>query len=336
MHPSSQSIERNARTFAEYQNLLIMNPPAHDDLSYLTPKMILTFDYRVYLSHQAEWEDRIAFTLAHKPEHAYDAALVYLPKSKGELELMLAYIAPMLVRGGDLFLVGEKKGGIASAAKKLAHYGADYSKLDSAKHCQLWQVNLDSEAEPFKLSAWIKHLPIRFKDSEISVASMPGVFSFAELDEGTALLMEHLPEKLEGRILDFGCGCGVLGVYTKLMNPSVQLEMVDINLLALVCAEKTAELNGVQANVYPSDGWMQVSGRVNGVVTNPPFHRGISTEYETTEQFIYKAKDKMAKYAPFLLVANSFLKYAAIIEKTFGRCDVLAETTKFRVYKGQR
>src|SRR5690606_30799484 len=112
-----------------------------------------------------------------------------------------------------------------------------------------------------------------------------------------------------------------LGVYTKLMNPSVQLDMVDINLLALVCAEKTAELNGVQANVYPSDGWMQVSGRVNGVVTNPPFHRGISTEYETTEQFIYKAKDKMAKYAPFLLVANSFLKYAAIIEKTFGRCD---------------
>ena len=49
-----------------------------------------------------------------------------------------------------------------------------------------------------------------------------------------------------------------------------------------------------------------------------------------------KAKDKMAKFAPFILVANSFLKYAAVIEKTFGRCEVVAETSKFRVYKSQR
>jgi 16S rRNA (guanine1207-N2)-methyltransferase len=336
MHPTSQSIERNARTFAHYQNLLIMNPPAHDDLSYLTPKMILTFDFRVFLSHQAEWEDRIAFSLEHESAEAYDAVLIYLPKSKGELDLVLAYVAPMLAKGGDLFLVGEKKGGIASAAKKLESYGVNFSKLDSAKHCQLWQVTLDRDVEEFNLERWINQVPIIFNQREIMVASMPGVFSFSELDAGTALLMQHLPENLGGRILDFGCGCGVLGVYSKMLNPEIQLEMVDINLLALVCAEKTVALNSMQAKVYPSDGWSQVSGRVNGIVTNPPFHRGLSTEYETTEHFIHKAKDKMAKYAPFLLVANSFLKYAAIIEKTFGRCDVLAETSKFRIYKSQR
>lgn len=336
MHLTSQSIERNARTFAHYQNLLVFNPPAKDDLTFLAPKKVLTFDYRVYQSHLAELENKIEFSIKHVPEQAYDAALIYLPKSKAELDLVLAYISPMLAQGGDLFLVGEKKGGIASAAKKLESYGNNCSKLDSAKHCQLWQVTLDKQAPLFDLDSWVTQVPLSFDQQTMKIASIPGVFSFAELDEGTALLMENIPLKLEGRVLDFGCGCGVLGLYTKLLNPSIQLEMVDINLLALVCAEKTIKMNGSQASIYPSDGWAQVSGRVNAVVTNPPFHRGIDTEYETTEYFIHKAKDKMAKYAPFLLVANSFLKYAAIIEKTFGRCDVLAETSKFRVYKSQR
>ena len=336
MHLTSQSIERNARTFAHYQNLLIVNPPIQDDLTYLAPKKVLTFDYRVYQSHVAELEECIEFSINHVPKKAYDAALIYLPKSKGELDLVLAYITPMLQKGGDIFLVGEKKGGIASAAKKLESYGLNYSKLDSAKHCQLWQVTVESEVPEFDLDQWITQVPVSFNQQDMKIASIPGVFSFAELDEGTALLMENMPTKLEGRVLDFGCGCGVLGLYAKLLNPSIQLEMVDINLLALVCSEKTISMNKCQANIYPSDGWSQVSGRVNAVLTNPPFHRGIATEYETTEYFIHKAKDKMAKYAPFLLVANSFLKYAAIIEKNFGRCDVLVETSKFRVYKGQR
>ncbi len=336
MHLTSQSIERNAQSFAHHQNLLIINPPAQDDLSYLMPKKVLTFDYRVYLSLQAALGDVLEYSLEHVPEQAYDAVLIYLPKSKGELDLILAYVTPMLQVSAEIYLVGEKKGGIASAAKKLDAYGTDCAKLDSAKHCQFWQVSLAKKAKPFLLDEWFQQAQIVFKSQPISIAYLPGVFSFDALDEGSALLMENMPVKLEGRVLDFGCGCGVIGVYAKLLNPAIQLEQVDINLLALTCTRKTLALNQIEASVYPSDGWTQVQGRVNAVVTNPPFHRGLETEYQTTESFIFKAKDKMAKYAPFILVANSFLKYAAVIEKTFGRCDVLAETSKFRVYKSAR
>lgn len=336
MHLTAQLIERNAQQFSDYTDLLIVGPPANDDLSFLCPKKVLTLDYRVYKSLQSSLSDVIDYSLSHDAHGIYDSALIFLPKSKGELDLVLAYIAPMLQRDADIYLVGEKKGGIASAAKKLQAYGANASKLDSAKHCQLWHVSLNVELTPFDVTQWIKEVAISFKGCDLKIAAIPGVFSFAELDEGTALLMENMFARLEGRILDFGCGCGVLGAYTKILNPDISLEMVDINLLALICAEKTLELNGLTAKVYPSDGWDDVTGRVNGVVTNPPFHSGIATEYQTTEYFIHKAKDKMAKHAPFLLVANSFLKYSAIIEKTFGRSDVLAETRKFRVYKSFR
>tara|TARA_R110002072_G_scaffold172728_5_gene327071 strand:- start:14723 stop:15733 length:1011 start_codon:yes stop_codon:yes gene_type:complete len=336
MRLTTQLIERNAQQFSDYKNLLVVGPPADDDLSFLCPQKVLTLDYRVYKSLLSGLADDIEYSLSHQADLVYDGAVVFLPKSKGELDLLLAYIAPMLQRDADIYLVGEKKGGIASAAKKLQDFGEDASKLDSAKHCQLWHVSLGVEAKLFDIDQWIKTIEFDFKGVLIKIAAIPGVFSFAELDEGTALLMDNMFNKLDGRILDFGCGCGVLGVYAKIINPGINLEMVDINLLALICAAKTAELNGIEAKIYPSDGWQDVAGRVNGVVTNPPFHSGIATEYQTTEYFIHKAKDKMAKYAPLLLVANTFLKYAAIIEKTFGRCDVLAETRKFRVYKSFR
>ena len=55
--------------------------------------------------------------------------LAGLPEHWGELDLSLAYIAPMLAKGADIFLVGEKKGGIASAAKKLDSYDKGYPAI---------------------------------------------------------------------------------------------------------------------------------------------------------------------------------------------------------------
>lgn len=332
----SKAVERNASEFLDYESLLIFNPPANDDIDYLSPAAVITFDYGAYQYHQRGLEEKVIFSLEHDANELYDAALIYLPKSKGELDLVLSYLAPMMKQGADVFLVGEKKAGIASAAKKLDSLGSNNSKIDSAKHCQLWQVTYSEQAMPFLLDDWLETYQVCIKEREFQVSTIPGVFSFGSLDQGTELLLNNMFTKLEGRILDFGCGCGVVGAYTKLLNPSIYLEMIDTNLLALICAEKTLKLNSINGKVYPSDGWTDVQGRVSGIVTNPPFHSGVSTEYQTTETFVRKAKDKMSKHAPLLLVANNFLRYASIIESVFGRSDVLVENTKFRVYKAFR
>ena len=44
----------------------------------------------------------------------------------------------------------------------------------------------------------------------------------------------------------------------------------------------------------------------------------------------------MAKYAPFYLVANNFLKYPSIIEPTFGACNTVSKNEKFTVYCAER
>ena len=332
----SKSIERNADKFSDYESLLIFGPPENDDLSYLNPKKVITFDYRVYQSHQETLGQKIEYSCTQNETKAYDAVIIFVPKSKKELDLALAFITPMLIDQASIYLVGEKKAGIESAAKRLNALGRNNSKIDSAKHCQLWQVTLEEPVQPFCLADWVEIFKVQIKEIELELASIPGVFSFGQLDVGTELLLQNMFSRLDGRVLDFGCGSGVVGIYTKLLNPSIALEMVDINLLAIECAKRSCELNKVEAKIYPSDAWKDVKGRVNGVISNPPFHSGVATEYRTTEGFIKGAKDKMSKHAPFLLVANSFLKYAQIIESTFERCDVLAENTKFKVYKAFR
>ena len=177
-------------------------------------------------------------------------------------------------------------------------------------------------------------------DQTIQLCTVPGVFSFERLDEGTQLLLESLSAANKtvprGRTLDFGCGSGPIGIFAKLINPEIQLEMVDLNWLALECAKRSCGLNDVKAEIYPSDGWSDIEGRFDSVLTNPPFHSGVDTEYKTTEDFIHTAYDHMNKHGCLVLVANSFLKYAAVIERRFGTYKLLNENSRFRVYKTLR
>ncbi len=336
MHPTVQVLERNLAVLQRYQRILVFAPPAHFRVPGLPIERIHTFDYSVYRSLAELYGETVRFGVEPDPTLQADAAIVFMPKAKQELVLMLAFVAPMLAAGAQVFLVGEKRGGIESGAKQLRHLGARSFKIDSAKHCQLWQVSVDVAPKPFVLDDWLEEFETEVAGQALKVASLPGVFSFGRLDEGTALMLENLPQGMRGRVLDFGCGSGVIGCYLKLKQPELRVEMVDIHALALSCAQRTCALNGVEAQVYASDGWSDVTGRVDAVITNPPFHAGVHTEYDTTESFIRQARDHMSKSAPLVLVANSFLNYPTLLSQVFEKCETLVENTRFRVYLVRR
>lgn len=342
MQLSSSIIERNRQEFDNCRRLLVVNPPAQDSLSVLSPACIVTHDYRVANSLKAEQKDALNFGLALQTDETYDAALLFMPKSKGELKLLLAFTQAQLDKSSVIYLVGEKKQGIASGAKVLATIGEKTYKIDSAKHCQLWCTQLPEQEQEsgFDLQDWLEYYTTTIAGKDYTFASIPGVFSFERLDEGSAMLIECMEavaaKNLRGRTLDFGCGSGPIGVLAKSLKPEIALEMVDINWLALQCAQRSCELNGVEATIYASDGWSDIEGRFDTVLTNPPFHSGVATEYETTERFIRDAYDHMNRYAPLFLVANAFLKYGSVIEARFGRCDLINENTRFKVYKTSR
>ena len=57
-----------------------------------------------------------------------------------------------------------------------------------------------------------KAFRIDWKGRSFAFITDNGVFSKGELDTGTAVLLNALPESFSGRLLDLGCGWGPVGV----------------------------------------------------------------------------------------------------------------------------
>ena len=114
-----------------------------------------------------------------------------------------------------------------------------------------------------------------------------GVFSRGELDQGTRLLIDALPE-LSGDVLDLGCGWGAIGVAIAKANKQARVVMADVNHRALGLAQENCQRNGVTAEVVESDGMTAVMNRrFDAVVTNPPIRAG--------KQVIYRMFSDAAK-----------------------------------------
>lgn len=109
-----------------------------------------------------------------------------------------------------------------------------------------------------------------------------GVFSKDGLDFGSRLLLEVIPqEEVGGKILDMGCGYGVLGIILAKLTSS-KVDMVDVNRRALHLAKRNAQLNGVSSyvSIFESYCYSEVSGKYSSIVTNPPIRAGKKIVYD--------------------------------------------------------
>ena len=102
-----------------------------------------------------------------------------------------------------------------------------------------------------------------------------GVFSKDKIDYGSRLLVETLLRQNETfkTILDVGCGYGFLGIVLGKFFSS-QVEFIDVNKRAVHLCEKNIEKNKIQGKCYVSDGYENVNGTFDLIVTNPPVRAG--------------------------------------------------------------
>ena len=282
---------------------------------------------------EARFAGRVHFGV-DVPARAFDTAVVYLPKSKELSDYVLKAVAARLPNA-DVFLVGEKKGGIEGASKQLIPFGKP-RKLDSARHCQLWQVTVVNAPQAPVLADLAQHYELALEEGPLNVVSLPGVFSHGRLDRGSALLLENLDKLPSGHVLDFGCGAGVLGAAVKRRYPHNSVTLLDVDAFATASSRLTLAANGLDAEVICADGIDAAPMELNTILSNPPFHVGVHTDYHATENLLQKAVKHLKKGGELRIVANSFLRYQPLIEEQFGACTVKAEGQGFRIYSAKR
>ncbi|NMY36798.1 MULTISPECIES: class I SAM-dependent methyltransferase [Pseudomonas] len=331
MDPRSEVLLRQPDYFQG--NVLLVGLPPDDALGRLPNAHGWCWHAGDHAALEARFAGRVHFGV-DVPERAFDTAVVYLPKSKELSDYVLKAVAARLPNA-DVFLVGEKKGGIEGASKQLIPFGKP-RKLDSARHCQLWQVSVVNVPQAPVLAHLAQHYELALEEGPLNVVSLPGVFSHGRLDRGSALLLDNLDKLPSGHVLDFGCGAGVLGAAVKRRYPHNSVTLLDVDAFATASSRLTLAANGLEGEVICGDGIDAAPMELNTILSNPPFHVGVHTDYHATENLLQKAIKHLKKGGELRIVANSFLRYQPLIEEQFGACTVKAEGQGFRIYSAKR
>lgn len=124
----------------------------------------------------------------------------------------------------------------------------------------------------------VKH-EVKIRDTKLIFNTDNGVFSKTKIDFGTRFLLETITPRLSsGRILDVGCGYGVIGIYlSKVLNTSV--DMIDINKRALHLSKMNVKENRVSCNIFESDVYENIIDKYDYIITNPPIRAGKKIVY---------------------------------------------------------
>lgn len=332
MDPRSEVLLRQAELFANGP-LLLAGLPADD----LLARLPLAQGWSWHAGEHGRLAERFVGRCVFGTEPPFDdieSAVLFLPKSRELGEYLMMTLASRL-EGRRLYVVGEKRGGIERVSKQLAAFGAP-SKVDNARHCQLWQVRVDTPPQPPVLDALAQRFEVPTSDGVLPVVSLPGVFAHGRLDRGTQLLLEHLDALPQGHFLDFGCGAGIVGSWLKRRYPDSQVTLLDVDAFALQASRLTLTANNLDAAVIAGDGIAAAPHDLAAIVSNPPFHQGVHTSYQASEDLLRQARAHLNARGELRIVANSFLAYPPLIEQHLGRCSTLAERDGFRIYRAIR
>lgn len=346
---TSQLLLRNLASIHGERLLVVNYPPDHfvPGLRQQWPATQVTAFTHHYAPHQYlrdlyRTANLAAADLVFAPAYAptverHDVGIVFLPKSRHLIELTLAMVGAALAPGASCFLVGENDAGIRSSGALLEAQIGPVRTLDAARHCVLFQATKQVDAAPFDLDAWVTNYTLEIRQHTLNVISLPGVFSHGRLDEGTQLLLETLDYSQPTRVLDFGCGVGVIGATIQQAWPTNTVDMVDENALALEAARRTMQRNHLSMGaIKPSNVFSDIQETYTQIISNPPFHTGVKTDYRIVTTFLQQAAQHLDKGGTLRIVANSFLKYQPLIETHVGPCRVVAENPSYRIYEGTR
>jgi 16S rRNA (guanine1207-N2)-methyltransferase len=132
-----------------------------------------------------------------------------------------------------------------------------------------------TKTEPLKkVKNYACEFAFRDRGRLIRAYSRPGVFSHRHIDPGARHLIEEMDIQPGSRVLDIGCGAGVVALAAAFRANDVKVRAVDSNARAIQCTERGAELNeltNITAELN-ADGNYCGAGHYDLALANPPYY----------------------------------------------------------------
>ena len=145
------------------------------------------------------------------------------------------------------------------------------------------------------ISAIIKDISFNFNTS-------PDLFSPGQIDKGTLAMLSVVEFDATGKVLDLGCGYGVVGIVAAKIIGADNVVMSDIHEKAIPIAQSNAELNGVEGvKIVLSDGFADIhDNNFSIIMSNPPYH----SDFSVPKHFIEKGFNRLCKGGKMYMVTK--------------------------------
>ena len=266
----------------------------------------------------------------------FTSAFLRLPKAKDALDFALHAAASVVVPGGTLVLFGANDEGVRSVAGHLAAVADPVSTVAARRHCRVLAGARKAEIAGLRpnLGQWRNVREIALPGGKRPWVSYPGVFARGGLDPGTALLLAHLPKLApRARVLDYAAGTGVVAAGLLQLAPGVDVDLVEIDALALAAAAE----NVPAARGFPGVA-LQAAGdaRYDAILSNPPVHEGVTEELRVLRALAAEAPRHLVWGAELRIVVQRRIPAAPLLGQAFGNVEQVAVNGGFQVLRAKR
>lgn len=138
------------------------------------------------------------------------------------------------------------------------------------------------------LKSELRSISIKIFDTSFVFYTDNGVFSKKDVDYGSKLLiLEYIKNNnTPKKILDIGCGYGVIGIIIGKITSSF-ISMCDINKRSIHLAKMNATKNNVDSKIFESDIYSNVTDKYDIIITNPPIRAGKKVYMKILEEAKY-------------------------------------------------
>ena len=177
----------------------------------------------------------------------------------------------------------------------------------------------------------IRKIRQKIRNADFEFYTSSGVFSKERIDKGTLLLAENMLVGKNSKILDIGCGIGILGIAAaKLFDAKVV--MSDINKRAVMLAKKNAKLNNIKAEICQGNLYEKIKENdFDSILSNPPQNAGKEVCFKLIEQ----SKNHLKNKGILQLVARhnkGGKTLSGKMKEVFGNVKVIAKKAGYSVY----
>jgi len=187
-----------------------------------------------------------------------------------------------------------------------------------------------------------KRIKYTIQNKKFEFITDNGVFSKSKVDFGTDLMLNEFLKRNKSlrsekiKILDIGCGYGVVSVILKSFYPEISITLSDVNERALELSEENLKKYGINDyHIIKSDAFEKITEKFDVILSNPPIRAGKDIIFKIYSE-AYEHLNENGEFYCVIQTKHGAKSTQKKLMEIFGNCDTVTIDGGYRIFLSKK